>query len=80
MLKPWEREYFRNNEGAKKQIWQDDLALAVRDDGVVVADHDWNRKHEEDPEAEKWTLTEPDERKRIRNRQKGSWILIDTYE
>ena len=80
MLIKCAREYFRKNEGRKRQIWQDDLALTVTDDGVVVADHDWERKDEEEPETEKWTLTEPDERKKEYAKWYGTWILIDTYE
>ena len=47
------REYFRKNEGSKYQIWRDNLALAVTDDGVVFKDYDWHRKDEEEPETEK---------------------------
>jgi hypothetical protein len=80
MLKSWERKYFRNNEGSKYHIWQEGLALTVTDEGAVVVDHDWDQKHKKEPEPEKQTVLKPDERKKVRNRREGTWILIDVYE
>ena len=79
MLKEWEREYFRENEGSKAQIWLGNLSLEVGDLGVAVVDHGWKEHSEAEPEEEKWTLAEPDEREVVRNRWKSTWILLDTY-
>jgi len=80
MLHEWERTYFRNNRGAQTQIWRGNLSLEVGDQGVAVVHHAWDEDSETEPDADKWTLAEPDERKLIYNRWEETWILIDIYE
>ena len=81
MLKSWERKYFRDNEGYGPGFWRcEDQLLSVGDQGVAITHYDLDRKPDGEREAKKWTLTVPDEREIEYNRQKGSWILIDTYE
>ncbi|MCS3670584.1 hypothetical protein GGQ21_001232 [Salinibacter ruber] len=80
MLKEWERDYFRKNKGSQAQIWQGNLSVEVGDEGVAVVDHAWDEDSDTEPEPDKQTLTEPDERRTVYNKWNSTWILIDIYE
>lgn len=80
MLPKYAREYFRNNKGSQVQIWRGNMSLEVGDEGVAVVHHDWKENSETEPAPDKWTLTEPDERRTVYNRRNSTWILVDLYE
>jgi len=80
MLPECARRYFRKSKGSKVQIWRDNLSLEVGDEGVAVVDHAWDEHSETEPDPDKQTLTEPDERQTTYNQWNSTWILIDIYE